>query len=39
MSYGERHHFARRIRSYDYRFFAAVIALVVAIVLVLRFGG
>jgi hypothetical protein len=39
MSYGARHHFARRVRSFDYRFLAAVIAMIVAILLVIRFGA
>jgi hypothetical protein len=39
MSYGARHHLARRVRGFDYRFFGAVVAMIVAIVLVLRFAA
>ena len=39
MAYGERHHLARRLMSYDYRFLAAVVALIAAIVLVIRYGS
>jgi hypothetical protein len=36
MSYGTRHHLARFLTSFDYRFLGAVMALIVALVLVLR---
>jgi hypothetical protein len=39
MSYGARHHLGRRLRSFDYRFIGALLGLVVAILLVLRFGA
>ena len=39
MSYGTRHHLARRLRSFDYRFLGAVIAMIVAILLIIRFGA
>jgi hypothetical protein len=36
MSYGTRHHLARFVTSLDYRFLGAVIALLAAIIVVMR---
>jgi hypothetical protein len=38
MSYGTRHHLARMVTSFDYRFIFALVTLVVAVVLVLRYA-
>jgi hypothetical protein len=37
-SYGTRHHLARFVTSLDYRFLGAVVALLAALVLVLRYA-
>jgi hypothetical protein len=38
MSYGTRHHLARQVQGTDFKFIAALIALVVGVVLVIRYA-